>query len=154
MLLSDAIEQFIKGMLLMPGDSAELKRNEIAMRFNCAPSQINYVLSTRFSPERGYIVETRRGSGGCVKILRLDTDRSVWLLDIACRIKQMGNLRESEATDIVFGVFERGYISKREALIMCEALSHKALYASGDICDKLRADILNQMILSLLKEVK
>ena len=71
MRMSDIIEKFIKE-LFNEKDSIEIQRNELAEYFNCVPSQINYVISTRFSPERGYYVESRRGGGGNIKIKRID----------------------------------------------------------------------------------
>ena len=71
--LADAIENFIIGELLRDQEDALLvQRNELAERLSCAPSQISYVLSTRFTPERGYMVESRRGSGGFVRIVRVE----------------------------------------------------------------------------------
>ncbi|MDO5311272.1 MAG: CtsR family transcriptional regulator [Clostridia bacterium] len=72
MKLSNLIEDFIKEMISEDkSGEVELKRNELADRFGCVPSQINYVISTRFSPERGYIVESRRGGGGYIRITRV-----------------------------------------------------------------------------------
>ena len=80
MRLSDAIEQFIKTMLTQEAP-VELKRNELAEYFNCAPSQINYVLATRFTPDHGYIIESRRGGGGYIHcIFRMAQDTSEHLL--------------------------------------------------------------------------
>ena len=71
--LADAIESCIIGELLRDHEDALLvQRNELAERLSCAPSQISYVLSTRFTPERGYLVESRRGSGGFVRIVRME----------------------------------------------------------------------------------
>ena len=70
MKLSNIIEEFIKEML-EESREIELQRNELANRFNCVPSQITYVISTRFSPERGYSVESRRGGGGYIRISRV-----------------------------------------------------------------------------------
>lgn len=70
--LADAIESFIIGELLREHeDTVLVQRNELAERLSCAPSQISYVLSTRFTPERGFMVESRRGSGGFVRIVRM-----------------------------------------------------------------------------------
>ena len=71
MRLSDTIEEFIKTMMAQDEQEIELKRNELAEYFSCAPSQINYVLSTRFTPDHGYIIESRRGGGGCIRVIRL-----------------------------------------------------------------------------------
>ena len=80
MRLSDAIEQFIKTMLTQEAPEVELKRNELAEYFNCAPSQINYVLATRFTPDHGYIIESRRGGGGYIRIFRMAQDTSEQLI--------------------------------------------------------------------------
>ncbi|MBO5993860.1 MAG: CtsR family transcriptional regulator [Acidaminococcaceae bacterium] len=70
--MADAIESFIVGQLLAASKNAVLvQRNELADRLSCAPSQISYVLSTRFTPEKGYLVESRRGSGGFIRIVRI-----------------------------------------------------------------------------------
>ena len=68
--LSDSIERFIKE-LMEEGSQIEVRRNELAQHFGCAPSQINYVLATRFSVDHGYIIESRRGGGGYVRIVRM-----------------------------------------------------------------------------------
>ena len=70
--MADAIESFIVGQLLAASkNTVMVQRNELADRLSCAPSQISYVLSTRFTPEKGYLVESRRGSGGCIRIVRI-----------------------------------------------------------------------------------
>ena len=71
MRLSDSIESFIKTLLSDESSEVELKRNELAEYFGCAPSQINYVLATRFSPDHGYVTESRRGGGGYIRIVRV-----------------------------------------------------------------------------------
>ena len=82
-LLSDSIEDFIKALMEDEQDqqqAIELRRNELAEHFQCAPSQINYVLATRFTPDHGYVIESRRGGGGYIRILRLAATRRVELL--------------------------------------------------------------------------
>ncbi|MBQ7931308.1 MAG: CtsR family transcriptional regulator, partial [Clostridia bacterium] len=75
MLLSDHIARLINEMLEEGGGQAEVRRNDLAAKLGCVPSQINYVMSTRFSPERGYIVESRRGGNGYIRITRVQVDR-------------------------------------------------------------------------------
>ena len=71
MLISDNIARLIEKMLDDGGGFAELKRNDLASQLGCVPSQINYVITSRFTPERGYITESRRGGGGYIKIVRV-----------------------------------------------------------------------------------
>ena len=70
-LLSDSIEDFIKALMEDETREIELRRNELAEHFQCAPSQINYVLATRITPDHGYVIESRRGGGGYIRIVRL-----------------------------------------------------------------------------------
>ena len=79
--ISDLIANFLQDCLDESGDGVlEIQRGELAQRFNCVPSQINYVMSTRFSPERGYIVESRRGGNGYIRITRVQVDRETLLM--------------------------------------------------------------------------
>ena len=80
MRLSDTIESFIKELLSQDETEVELKRNELAEYFGCAPSQINYVLATRFTPDHGYVIESRRGGGGYIRIVRVVQSGSQHLL--------------------------------------------------------------------------
>ena len=80
MRLSDTIESFIKELLSQNETEVELKRNELAEYFGCAPSQINYVLATRFTPDHGYVIESRRGGGGYIRIMRVVKSGSQHLL--------------------------------------------------------------------------
>ena len=81
MKISDSIEHFIREMF-EEKNSIELKRNELAQYFNCVPSQINYVISTRFTTERGYVVESRRGGGGHIRITRINLGRNEQIMHI------------------------------------------------------------------------
>ena len=80
--ISDIIAGFIQQELDQAGGALELQRSDLAQRFNCVPSQINYVMSTRFSPEHGYIVESRRGGGGYIRITRVQVDRQTLLMHV------------------------------------------------------------------------
>ena len=81
MRISDVIENFIKEMLT-EDNSAIIQRNDLAEHFNCVPSQINYVISTRFTPMQGYYVESQRGGGGYIKINRISITQSDYLMHI------------------------------------------------------------------------
>lgn len=104
--LADAIEEFIIRELLQDSeDSLLVQRNELAERLSCAPSQISYVLSTRFTPERGYMVESRRGSGGFVRIVRVVP-------------QQEKTKRELEAAELVQHLAAQRLITQRERKLL------------------------------------
>ena len=98
MRLSDLIEQYIKDLMAENGDSTEFGRNELAQYFNCVPSQINYVISTRFSPERGYYVESRRGGGGNIKIKRIDITKDRYIMHV---VNSINNVITQQEADII-----------------------------------------------------
>ena len=83
---SDMIARFIQAELEEANGVLELQRSDLAQRFGCVPSQINYVMSTRFSPERGYIVESRRGGNGYIRITRVQVDRQTLMMHVINRL--------------------------------------------------------------------
>ncbi len=82
MRMSDIIEDFIKDLLKDEDDFVEIQRNELAEQFNCVPSQINYVIQTRFKPSQGYYVESKRGGGGHIRIKKINITKSNYLMHI------------------------------------------------------------------------
>lgn len=151
--LSDIIEDFIKE--LMDGNCnsvIEIQRNLLAQQFDCSPSQINYVLTTRFNNDRGYIVESRRGGGGCIKILRVETSKYSDFDKIL--IETIGDsITINKAFDLVDMFKTKGIISNKEQNLMKRALSDRALKkVTYDDRNKLRADILKEMILATIEE--
>lgn len=148
-VLSNDIEVFIKSIL--QDGIAELQRNELAGRFHCAPSQINYVLSTRFSVDKGYVVSSRRGSGGGIQITRIDVDQNDYLFDII-----NGGLREEitypQAQRIVDGLLATGIIGLPQVRIILAAVSGKALAHARSVQDAVRANILKQILVAMLYE--
>lgn len=152
MRLSDAIEQFIKAMLTQEAPEVELKRNELAEYFNCAPSQINYVLATRFTPDHGYIIQSRRGGGGYIRIFRMEQDTSEQLLYMLH--ERVGDsINALAASHLVQQLRERGLVSEGEAAMMNAALSPQAisLPLPADMKDALRAKILKNMLLEIAR---
>lgn len=149
--LCDSIEQFILKMLDEFGDSIELQRNDMADYFRCAPSQITYVITTRFSPERGYITESRRGGGGCVKINKIDPNSSGQLLEIIKEKLTDGNIGEKDALSIISGLLTTGIIEKRESELMRAAVSDRAVNVPA-MRDNVRANILKEMLIALLSK--
>ena len=139
--ISDKIEAFILELMKRENDEyLKIQRNELAEVFGCVPSQINYVISTRFSPERGYVVLSRRGGGGCVMIRRAD------------RGSDIGNaMTEREAYSIVKNLYTNSKITMREAKMMQTAVSDASLYNAVNK-DNTRADILKNMLKLIYEE--
>jgi len=146
--LSDIIEDFLKELIIEEG-AVEIQRNELASKFNCVPSQINYVISTRFTAEKGYYVESRRGGGGYICIKRVNPESAGdYLMHI---INSIGD-KISQLTSEVFinNFVDYNIIETREAMIMKAATSDKALsYVPMDKRDDVRAAILKNMLMSL-----
>ena len=113
MRLSDTIESFIKQLLSQDETEVELKRNELAEYFGCAPSQINYVLATRFTPDHGYVIESRRGGGGYIRIVRVVQSTGQHLLYLIH--ERIGEtISETEAAHIIGQLAERKLITAQE----------------------------------------
>ncbi len=147
MNLSNAIAQMIYDMLEDKSE-IELQRNILAQDLGCVPSQINYVLSSRFTPERGYIVESRRGGGGCIKITRISYDKNSLLMDI---VSSVGNqLSESSAKNHTMNLLYHELIDEKDAKLLLAAtndINFRAL--PYNIKDAVRASIFKQMLVSL-----
>lgn len=147
--LSDIIEEFIKQLIEKKDGEVEIQRNELASFFNCAPSQINYVLSTRFTIERGYYIESRRGGGGSIKIVKVRFENHSNLLEnILNNINS--SLTQHQANEIIECLFENRLINEREAKIMKAAINDKSLPVSQPLKDSLRMFILKAMIICLM----
>ncbi len=146
MKISDSIENFIRE-LLEAQSSVELKRNELAAYFNCVPSQINYVIQTRFTTERGYTVESRRGGGGYVKITRVDLSRDNIIEHILNSIGMAVDIMTVEA--ILNTLYVNEVISSGEAKIIMTACSGGALASISDgmLKNRVRADIFKNLLL-------
>ena len=150
--LSDVIEAFIKELMAEEQSQIELKRNELAEYFRCAPSQINYVLATRFTPDHGYIIESRRGGGGYIRIIRVAMrDQGERLMQLVSR-RLAGPIGENEAAAIIAGLRQQGVVDAREARLMRAAVSAGAISLPLNIKDALRAAILRAMLLALVHQ--
>lgn len=148
-MLADAIAQMIEEMLDESHGILELQRNEMASRIGCVPSQISYVISSRFTPERGYVIESRRGGGGCIRITRKQMSRNEYLMHFFCAIG--ARIDESEAVAYLKNLYGNGLLQEREYQLACAAISSAAL-AGVPPADRssVRADALKQMILVLM----
>ncbi len=146
MRMSDLIEEFIKD-LFEENEAIEIQRNELAEQFNCVPSQINYVISTRFKPSQGYYVESRRGGGGHITIKKVNNTKADYIMHI---INNIGEEITSNDVDIVLSDFlTYEIISPKEAKLLKVATSDNVLQLSKEIKDKVRARIFKNMLLNL-----
>ncbi|MDD2418247.1 MAG: CtsR family transcriptional regulator [Oscillospiraceae bacterium] len=151
MRLSDEIAAYILHMMESASDGeAELKRNELAEELGCVPSQINYVLTSRFSPEQGYIVESRRGGGGYIRVRRVKLDRGI--SPFMHIVNAVGySLNAASAQAIIENLLYQQIVSPSSARIMLAALSDQAYRdVSVEQRDKLRASLLKQMLTALI----
>ncbi|MHB8916825.1 MAG: CtsR family transcriptional regulator [Desulfocucumaceae bacterium] len=149
--ISDLIEKYLKQLLEASNQGqVEIQRNELAEKFNCVPSQINYVLTTRFSVEHGFVVESKRGGGGFVRIVKLPIDERI---DAACYLCDLigNNISQQGAEGITRRMLEQSFISPRESAVMKAALSRDVLRIALPARDQLRALILKAMIISILQ---
>lgn len=148
--MSDIIEAFLKQMINDTDGSIEIQRNELANHFKCVPSQINYVIDTRFTTERGYYVESRRGGGGNIRIRRVNISRpGNYLMHI---ISSMGDNISQQSADVFINNFiDYDVISVREGLILKAATSDKVLgVIQMPDRDIVRAVMLKNIMTSLL----
>lgn len=147
--ISDIIEGYLKQVIEIGGKGhIEIKRSELADKFQCVPSQINYVINTRFTVERGYLVESKRGGGGYIRIVRVRPNSKLDLLDAV--IEQIENgATQSMTEDIVYRLIDEAVITKREAKLMLAALDRTTLRIDLPIRDTIRSYIMRAMLTTL-----
>lgn len=148
--ISDLIEQYLKHMLDSSDEGAiEIQRNELADKFSCVPSQINYVISTRFTLEKGYMVESKRGGGGYIRIQRVDLPA---LKSIQFHIEQTigESVDQAAAEGLIYQLEEADLISKREANLLRAAVNRDTIALMLPLRDEMRARLLRSMLISLL----
>ncbi len=147
MRMSDLIEEFIKDLFDEENEAIEIQRNELAEQFNCVPSQINYVISTRFKPSQGYYVESRRGGGGHITIKKVNSSKEEYIMHI---IENIQNTLTSNEVDILISDFlSYNLITSKEAKLLKVATSDNVLKLPKEIKDQVRARIFKNMILNL-----
>ena len=147
MRISNIIEEFIKEMLV-ENSEIELRRNELASRFNCVPSQINYVISTRFSPERGYSVESRRGGGGYIRITRTAPKDESYILHAINAVGESISMTNCKA--ILGDMYNLGIINEREARIIMAAVNDNSIPVISIERGMVRAKILKNILVNLV----
>ena len=148
MRLSEVIEQYIKDMFSDNDDFVEFGRTELAQYFNCVPSQINYVISTRFNPEKGYYVESRRGGGGNIKIKRINVTKDKYVMHIIKSINH--DLTQQDAELLIQDLLDYDVISEIEYKLLRVATSDKVLNLPKEYRDAVRTRVFKNMILNLI----
>ena len=147
--ISDVIAQFINEALSQADGTAELQRTDLAGKFNCVPSQINYVLSTRFSPERGYIVESRRGGGGYIRITRVRTDPKQLIMHTVNAVGYELDINTARA--FTSNLLSGGVIDAKTAKLLLAAVNDAAMRpVKPEDRDAARAAIFKQMLLKVI----
>jgi len=148
--LSDIIEEFIKEMFQENNESElQIKRNELANYFSCAPSQINYVLTTRFTEDKGYYIESKRGGGGCIIIRRIEFTNNKNLKELI--VDRIGNsITYDNAINIIDGLVEMAIITERAAIIMKIAINDRVFGNIDTSKNMLRANILKNIIMVII----
>ncbi len=148
--ISDVIEQFILKSLKEDG-TVEISRNDLAGFFSCVPSQINYVLETRFTLDRGFVKESRRGGGGFIRISKVPVSDDTYVNSLI--MESIGDeLTERRASQILDKLQDDEVIESRERMLIQASISERALNMPYSFKDKLRAQIFKNVLVVLLKE--
>lgn len=143
--LSDQIEKYLKKLLDEYRGTVEIKRNRLADEFNCAPSQINYVLDTRFTSERGFVVESQRGGGGYIRIIKVKMNsENQALKQILSKLN--GMVTQNEAEGIIQRLYENDLINQREKCIMEMVVHRRVIGVDLPHRDYIRGRILQSML--------
>jgi len=150
--ISDMITEFIKRALNDSDGVLELQRSELAEHFGCVPSQINYVIATRFSPEHGYIVESRRGGGGYIRIKRVNAGRLTLLMHA---INSIGDEIDSASCAAILSNLENSNaLSPEQVVVIAAALSNRSLSAvPAELRSKVRASIFKQTLIVCINDM-
>jgi transcriptional regulator CtsR len=147
--ISDVIEHYLKQVLDVSKEKAiEIKRSEVADKFQCVPSQINYVINTRFTLERGYIVESKRGGGGYIRIVKVKVHDRTQLIDQIIELIDQ-QVAQTNAEDIILRLVEEKIISTGEAKIMLSVMDRSVLFMKLPERDELRSRLLKSMLSTL-----
>ena len=147
--ISDQIEKFLI-VTLGDNDSIDITRNSLAEYFSCVPSQINYVLETRFTVDRGFIVESKRGGGGFVKISKIKTSDSNNYLNSLFLESVGDDLSEKRLSQILDKLVSDEIVSEKEKILIEASLSDDSLSMPFTIRDKVRAKAFKNVILKLM----
>jgi transcriptional regulator CtsR len=148
--ISDLIEHYLKQILQSSSEGAvELQRSDLAEKFSCVPSQINYVISTRFTLEKGYHVESKRGGGGYIRIQQVDLPS---LEAVQRHIHQTvgDNIDQTAAEGLIYQLEEAQFLTEREARLIRAAISRDVLVLKLPLRDEIRAKVIRGILIALL----
>lgn len=147
MRISDSVANYILELLNQAGGIAEIQRNELASFLGCVPSQINYVLTSRFTPEQGFLVESRRGGGGYIRITRLQLSKADMIMHIVNGVGD--SLDSATARAMLENMVQGGVLDRSSAELIQAAVSEKSLAAvPRELRDAVRAMIYKNMLLA------
>jgi transcriptional regulator CtsR len=148
--LSNSIENYILRLFHEHNkDNIELQRNELANVFRCAPSQINYVITTRFTQEKGYQVESRRGGGGYIRIFKVDLTDDLLKELLFEGISQY--ISQGEGEHILLRLKKEGYINSKELEILNNIINREVLDLPLPLRDEIRSNIIKVVLESIIK---
>ncbi len=147
MKMSDVIERFLLEMLADETDIV-LKRNELASRFSCAPSQINYVIGTRFTGQRGYEVESQRGGGGYIRIRRVAPSGANYMMHVVNAVGE--SISSASVQAMVVNMMQSGILTEREGKLIVSAVSDRSLPVQQPERDRLRAKVFKNMLIGII----
>ena len=145
--MSDIIEEYLKNVLLAQ-ETVEIRRSEIADRFNCVPSQINYVINTRFTVQQGYVVESKRGGGGYIRIMKVNLVDDMDIIDALLEVVPE-ELSMKQANHILQNLYDNELLSKREAQLLNITMSKESLTEAEQCSDQLRSNMMKNILTSL-----
>ncbi len=150
--LTDCIEDYLKKLLaLSMNNHIEVQRRELAQKFSCVPSQINYVLQRRFPQDRGYLVESRRGGGGCIRIYRIESGRVGPWKEIVSSVKN-GSFEPARARQLIKRMYEEKIISQREARLL-EKLTGDDIFKKQDLTGEQKRKIQQKLFVEAVEEL-
>lgn len=150
MLLSEHIAKLIEEMIDEGKGTASVKRNDLAAKLGCVPSQVSYVISSRFTPQRGYITESRRGGGGYIRIIRVPMTKNQYLTHFFHAIGD--SVSEEEARAYIRNLVDNGVLTKQEATVVAAAVCASALdRVPPEGRNMVRSDILRHILMSLMQ---
>ncbi|SFS85549.1 CtsR family transcriptional regulator [Marininema halotolerans] len=147
--ISDIIEQYLIQMIReAPSGILQVKRSELADLFQCVPSQINYVISTRFTVEKGYVVESKRGGGGYIRLCKVQTPSTGDYYELLQELIGL-EISQSAAEDLLYRLIEEGWMTLREAGLVRKMVSRDVLDLPLRLRDQVRARMMRSVVTTL-----